>query len=158
MLHVLDTALNPIAIASFLGADVGPFLTARARARFAGEGDDVVGNWRPLEAATQAIRASGRSQGLWNVGDAHPINRRTGDMEAFITSTGFQISPVTIGATLTFPGGTPDTEMQEKIKTAQQGKADPKTPARPVLAVGIADMNWVLLALASHIKKTRITV
>jgi|KBSMisStaDraftv2_1062788.scaffolds.fasta_scaffold593758_2 hypothetical protein len=157
MFEHLDSALNPIAIAAFLGAEITPYLQARAKARFSGEGDDVVGGWRPLSAVTENFRATGRAQGMWAVGDAHPINVRTHQLEQYITSGIGNVSPTPSGAILQYPNPSRVTRtLREKIKTAQQGKAQPRTPPRPVLGVNERDMTFLLLSLASHIKKHRV--
>lgn len=145
MLEVLDTALNPFAIAEFLGVVVGPYLKERARARFASEGDDVVGKWAPLKDSTITIR---ESQGY----GPGPINSRTGELEEFITGPGNSVQVHPWGATLTFPGTSPIGEMEEKLRTAQQGKDYPSTVPRPVLGVNEADLVFVLTALATHIE------
>lgn len=150
-LEVLDSALNPIGIASFLGAVVDPYLRGRAKERFTVEGDDVTGAWVPLSTATQTIRAS---EGY---GAAHPINRRTGELERYITQSDNQIQIMpTIGAELTLPGSAPIGKLEDKVKVAQQG--DPSfgrsgTPARPVLGMNEQDLAFVLLALAVHVKR-----
>jgi hypothetical protein len=153
MLEVLDTALNPLAISEFLGATVAPYLQTRAKARFANEGDDVVGGWVPLSEATQQFRERGREEGLWSVGDAHPINVRTHELENYITSGLGDTVPTPSGATLVYPRPTSRKTIRDKMKTAQSGKSDPNTPARPVIGLNESDMTFVLLSLASHIKK-----
>lgn len=147
MLLALDTALNPEAIALFLGAEVGPWLEQRARARFANEGDDAVGKWAPLKQSTVDIR---QSQGY----GAGPINYRTGELEEFITGSGNSVIPTPWGAELTFPGASPIGEMEEKVSTAQQGKGYPSTVPRPVLGLSETDLVFVLTALAFHIEGT----
>lgn len=144
MLGRLEMALEPASIAAFLGARVDPILKKRAKDRFRSEGDDVSGKWEPLASSTQSIRAS---QGY---GPAHPINIRTGQMEAYIT--GFRpditIEPG-LGARLDFPGGSPSESVTDKIRVAQQG--DARTPRRPVLGVNERDLELVMVALAFHI-------
>lgn len=147
MLNHLDTALNPVAIAGFLGATVDPYLRSRMKDRFAGEGDDVVGKWIPLAQTTQDIR---QQQGY---GAAHPINRRTGDLENYIVGSPNAISIHGLGATLTMPGNRPTGELKKKVETAQRGKANrPVTPPRPVLGMNEKDLAFVLTALAFHVK------
>jgi len=153
MLHVLDTALNPVAIGAFLGGVVGPFLEGRARSRFANEGDDAVGKWAPLQQTTVDIR---ESQGY---GGAHPINHRTGELEEFITGSGNYTTVHPWGATLQFPGASPIGEMEEKVRTAQMGKSaqykgGSDTVPRPVLGLSETDLVYVMSALALHIKGT----
>lgn len=146
MLERLEHALEPTSIAAFLGTRVDPILKSRAKSRFRGEGDDVTGAWAPLASATQSIRAS---QGY---GPSHPINVRTGEMEAYIT--GFRpditIEPG-VGARLDFPGGSPNQSITDKIRVAQQGASHPPTPRRPVLGVNERDLELVMVALAFHI-------
>jgi hypothetical protein len=149
MLLALDTAINPVAIAGFLGAVVDPYLRKRAGARFASEGDETVGAWAPLAEATQDIRDS---QGY---GAAHPINKREGELERFITQQdgGVQIHP--FGATLTLPGAKPQGKLADKFEGAQQGGVGPSGrpyPARSVLALGEQDLVFVLTALAQHVE------
>jgi hypothetical protein len=149
-LHALDTALNPVALAVFLGAAVEPWVKKRADTRFAQEGDDVSGPWKPLEQVTQNIRAS---QGF---GAAHPINVRTGELERYITeSQGFSNANA-LGATLTYPNSAPVGELHNKVKVAQAGGRQAghrDTPARPVLGLGPQDLSFVLLALTAHVQK-----
>lgn len=147
MLEVLDTALNPVAIAAFLGAAVGPYLEKRAEARFADEGDDAVGQWAPLKEVTVGIR---EAQGY----GAGPINHRSGELEEYITGSGSAIVAHSWGASLTFPGASPVGELEEKVRTAQQGKDYPATVPRPVLGISETDLVYVLTALAHHIEGT----
>jgi hypothetical protein len=154
MLNVLDTALNPIAIAGFLGAEVTPYLALRAKARFGGEGDDVSGKWAPLSAATQRFREEGSQQGLWNVGAEHPINVRTHEMEDYVTSGVAYVVPTPMGSILQYPNpGNPSRSLREKLKTAQQGRTHPRTVKRPVLGLNERDLSFVLVALAFHVKR-----
>lgn len=146
MLDALDTALNPVAVAGFLGAVVDPYFRKRARARFANEGDDVVGKWRPLKDSTISIREQmGFGPG--------PINSRTGELEEFITGGPNNINIHPWGASWIFPGAQPQGELFEKFETAQKGKEWPQTVARPVLGMNVQDLSFVLLALATHIEK-----
>lgn len=151
-LLALDTALNPLAIAALLGAEVTPYLATRAKARFAEEGDDVTGKWAPLSEATQNIRAAGAQQGLWSVGPAHPINVRTHEMENYVTSGLGELLPTAYGAVLQYPRPQRSADLQKKMKTAQQGDGG-RTPRRPVIGLNERDMTFVLTALAFHIQK-----
>lgn len=152
MLNVLDTAINPVAIAGFLGAVVDPYLRKRAGARFQTEGDDVVGGWAPLATTTHRIR---EREGY---GPEHPINKRTGELEDYITRGDGKIrmDPL-IGASVTIPGEpSSSSKLKSKVKVAQSGGTQvgmQPTPPRPVLGMNERDLAFVLLALASHIKK-----
>lgn len=152
MLDILDTALNPAAIATMLGAEVGPYLRQRAKNRFRNEGDDVVGQWSPLRPATQTIRAS---QGF---GPDHPINRRTGALERYITQSPDAISLASWGATLRYPAQYPRGELRDKVTTAQKGRVKPNTVPRPVIGLNSRDLEFVLVAIAWHMtgKKGRV--
>lgn len=152
VLNSLDSALSPVGVAAFLGGTVQPYLQQRAEARFRGEGDDVVGKWQALASATQYIRAT---QGY---GAAHPINRRTGELEEYITGSPSQITIHAFGATLTHPGKKPLGELKEKVQVAQMGRPDnqgpdkPRTVPRRVLGMNERDLGFVLSALAIYIE------
>lgn len=146
MLRKLDTALDPSAVAAFLGATIEPYFRERARQRFQSEGDDVVGRWVPLAEATKAIRVQmGYGEG--------PINRRTGALENYIINspTGVGINPA--GATLTMPGDKGSASIQKKMKAAQQGLDNPRTPARPVVGMNEKDLAFTLEAFALYIQR-----
>lgn len=145
LLRRMDTALNPAAIASFLGGVVDPYLRKRMENRFAQEGDDVTGGWAPLKKSTQDIRSE------LGFGAAHPINKRTGDMEDYITNTPNSLLIHPWGAALTLPGKAPTGETRAKVKRAQQG--DHRTVKRPVLGMNERDLVFVLTALATSVKR-----
>lgn len=146
MLDILDTALNPVALAGFLGATVDPYLRSRAKTRFEQEGDDVTGGWAPLKEATQNIRIS------LGYGAAHPINKREGDLEDYIVDSPNALLVHPWGASLKLPGKPPQGDMIDKMETAQRG--GPRTVPRPVLGMNERDLAFVLLALATHVKKS----
>lgn len=146
MLRSLDTALNPVAIAGFLSGVVDPYLRGRAGSRFRNEGDDVVGKWMPLREATQTIRAD------LGYGAAHPINKRTGELEDYIVNSPNSLNIHPWGASLTLPGKAPsNSELRKKVVTAQAGMD--RTVPRPVLGMNERDLTFVLLALAESVKK-----
>lgn len=155
MLEALDTRLDEASIAAFLGAHIDPYLRRRAKDRFRGEGDDVVGAWLPLASATEAIR---ESQGFPG---AHPINRRTGELEEYITSG--QMNPGIpvpgVGATLEFPGTPPTGELKTKVETAQRGKpasgGSRATPPRPVLGINARDLTYTVSSLTFYLTGTK---
>lgn len=150
MMTRLETSLAPAGIGAWLGGAVSPYLAKRAKNRFQSEGDDVTGKWEPLSGPTQHIR---ESQGY---GAAHPINHRTGRLEQYITGSPNRISIHSLGATLTFPGKAPVGEMHTKVKTAQRGKLDPRTPPRPVLGVNETDLLAVMTSLSLYISQGQI--
>lgn len=148
MLEHIDTALSPIGLFTFLHGAVGPFVKQRASDRFRSEGDDVTGTWAPLAQATVEIRQNMGLEG------SHPINKRTGELEAYITQGSIDVTTGVGVGTLKYPGNAPATSgLREKLKTAQGGKASPSTPPRPVLGLGEADLGHVLVMLAFHVQK-----
>ena len=144
-LWALDTALNPIAIAGFLGAQVDPYIRTRARQRFRDEGDDVTGKWAPLQEATWN----------WRMNDGyppeHPINKRTGELEDYVTQSPHDLHYHTIGAVLTMPGIRPSGELKDKVTTAQSGRADPNTRPRPVIGMNERDLTAVMTMLFLYV-------
>lgn len=145
MLARTSLAVSSVGMFTFLSGVVGPWLKERAEDRFAAEGDDVSGKWAPLESYTQQVRSSG------GYGAEHPINRRTGELENFITGGGWDVVSVAGFSQLTFPGNAPSAREAMKVATAQIGAAHPSTPARPVLGVNGVDLAFVLAALATHV-------
>jgi len=133
-------------LATFLGGVIGPYLQERAKRRFRMEGDDASGPWMPLSETTHAFR---EAQGY---SPDHPINHRTGRLERYVTGTSAGVFITGNTATLRFPKNPPRGETAAKLKTAQEGKARPLTPARPVLAVNEADMIFAGTALAQYIR------
>jgi hypothetical protein len=151
LLRHLNTSLSSTALINFLSNRVQPYLRHRAEQRFIGEGDGTVGSWAPLAEATQHIRATGP----WGVGADHPINVRTHELENYILNGPPSVAePTSGGAVLKFPG--PDNaskSVRRKMKAAQQGKDNPRTPARPILGMDEVDLEFVVTELAFHIQR-----
>ena len=145
MLERLEVAVAGPSLAMFLDQRVEPWLRERAERRFAGEGDDVVGAWAPLKAYTQAVRQAA------GYGPEHPINKRTGELERYITQGNNKQTFSNLEASLTMPGAAGTTKVQDKLKTAQGGKALPRTVARPVLGMNHIDMIEVLSTLGGYL-------
>jgi hypothetical protein len=144
MLRRIMSRLSPIAMAAWMHAVVGPYLRERAQARFASEGDDVVGKWAPLAPATVHIRETS------GYGGAHPINVRTTELEQYITG-GDPLVVATAGdALMTWPGSPPSGDvLEQKVVIAQVG--DRRTPARPVVGINERDLMFVLSALSVYV-------
>lgn len=128
----------------WLTNEVLPYIKQRASSRFSNEGDDVSGRWPQLSATTIEIR---ESQGF----GSGPINVRTGELERYITG-----SPgVVNGRVLTYPDHSPgsgtDGYLEAKIMTAQEGRANPRTPPRPVLGLNENDLAFAVASLATFI-------
>lgn len=149
MLARLDQKIGPQGLTAFLSVTVYPYLLDRAKERFQSEGDDVVGKWTPLAPQTQIIRQS------MGYGGSHPINRRTSELEDYITqgrvAAAVQATPD--GAFLKHPASAPSGRLKSKVKTAQMG--DPKfgrgTPPRPVLGMNERDLGFVMAAMAFYV-------
>lgn len=147
MLEHLDSALSPSGLATFLGLAAGPWIKERAADRFASEGDDATGKWAPLQEATIDIREKSGFEG------SHPINKRTGELEEYITQGQVGITSVPAVSTLTYPKNSPSTKsLREKMSTAQRGRSNPTTVPRPVLALGERDLAQVVTMLAFHVQ------
>lgn len=149
-LENLSRLLGPAGLATFMQVAVGPWLQKRAKERFSNEGDDASGAWAPLAPATVAIRESQQYPG------EHPINRRTGELENWVTGGGgWAAIPHALGATLHYPARVPSGELGNKVKVAQTGGMAPRarntTPPRPVLAVDTTDLLAVMTALAVEV-------
>lgn len=146
----LERALTGSGLADFFATTAAPYLAVRAQNRFSQEGDDAVGAWAPLRQFTQNIRAS---QGY---GPAHPINKRTGELENYIVGSPPAIVSGTDGGVMRFPGPAASGKLAEKVRTAQigfdGGKSRPSTVPRPVLGVSVTDLEALLVGLAKHIE------
>lgn len=150
VLMKLDTAISPTGLMGFLAGAAVPWVRERAQSRFASEGDDVSGKWRPLAPATQEIR----SRGEWPVGATSPINVRTTELERYITQSNAAVWEHTLGATMKYPGTTPTRRsIVEKMRTAQKGRANPRTPARPVLGLNEKDLSAITGFLVIHVNE-----
>lgn len=136
----LEIFLSGMGLSAFLGSVMGPYLSKRAKARFASEGDDVTGPWTPLKPATVSFREE------QNYG-AGPINRRTGELENWVVGSGWNAYPLGLGASMDYPKNKPTGELKDKVETAQKGRAFPKTVARPVLGLNENDMIFFQTAL-----------
>jgi hypothetical protein len=150
MLAGIEVAISPPSLAGWLSTEMTPFLRHRARMRFAAEGDDTVGRWHPLRESTNEIRES------MGYPRAHPINRRSGELEDYIVNSPADVRVAGVGAELTFPGVSPGSgELEDKVWTAQEGRGfggthvdrDPHTIPRPVLGLGAPDLEFALVGL-----------
>jgi hypothetical protein len=147
MLDHLDSALSEIGMQIFMNGRVAPALRERAAARFRNEGDDAVGRWQALSEPTQEWRAG------YGFPPSHPINRRTGELEDYVTSAPSRVVATRGFALLTWPASPPSNPYTaKKLRTAQTGADHPSTPKRPVLGLGETDLLHVLSQLAFHIQ------
>jgi len=142
-LQAIRGVLSGFSLHYFLRDEGMKYLRRRAQERFDSEGDDASGAWLPLSAATVEIR---ESEGFPGEG---PINRRTGELERYIVHGGWPAYRQTPqSASVTWPGREPSGELGRKFRTAQVGRAFPRTPARPVLAVNERDTFTMVGMLA----------
>lgn len=141
-------------IARFLDKSVVPYLHDRAKKRFASEGDGASGAWQELADRTQADRYLLAQKHGWPIEPDHPINRRSGELRTFITTTR-TIRRTAKGPTLYIPRlGSVNPKLSSKFKVAQKGasisRKNPngsttnwEVPARPVIAVDEYDMRAI---------------
>lgn len=148
MLDAVNSALSVVGLAQFLHGAVGPWVKQRAADRFKSEGDDVTGKWAPLADTTVAIR-----EGM-GYGGQHPINKRTGQLEDYITSGNVGVSSGPGLAVLTYPDNPPSSpSLRQKVETAQVGRTSPSTPPRPILGLNERDLVQVMTMLAFHVQR-----
>lgn len=154
MVSRLSLLLSPVGMAAFLGGQVTPYLKQRAQSRFASEGDEAVGGpWAALLPATVQIREN------LGLSGEHPINRRTGELERWVTDSAPSVLAGAGIATLVYPGNKPVGKLSEKVKTAQTGKrgGGKSTAPRPVLGIDQTDYAAILMMLAVSIEAVGVT-
>lgn len=145
----IENALSAGSLEAWLSGEANSYIARRAADRFTKEGDDVVGQWQQLAPATVDIR---QSQGF---GGAHPINKRTGELEAFITQSDGRMSLTGTGVELVTPGDAPDGELALKLSMAQSGgtsKWGNPVPKRPVLGINTTDAMTLTELLGVHLE------
>lgn len=141
LLSAASFALGPESMSGWLGGPMRESLQGRAQERFAVEGTDD-GPWAPLADATLSWRAS------YGFGPG-PINRRTGELERFITGAPGSVTPHPGGATLSFPGSEPTGELGRKVRVAQGYEEANDIPARHVVGLGLPDLEFALLSFGA---------
>jgi hypothetical protein len=149
-MQFLEARLSPIGLVTFLKTVVDPFIRNRIQERFAGEGDDVSGNWHPLSVATQQIRAS------YGFPPAHPINVRTGKLASWLVGSSSDVKQFGIGASLQHPPPGSDAILAKKLATAQSGSSQPPTAPRPVIGVNENDLLFVTSSLVAWLSQDMI--
>lgn len=144
-------ATGAMELSAFQRTIVHPFLSMRAEDRFASEGDKASGGaWEQLSEASQHWRKWG------GFDPQHPINKRTGKLEDFVTKGMPEVAEGATSAILSFPGATADFIMERKMTVAQAG--DSRTPARPVLGIDSTDVEFILIALSKFVaERVRLT-
>lgn len=163
LLTGLERALAPWKLVDYLTHFAAPYLRDRAEARFKRQGDDRSGRWAPLAERTKRDR---RSKGF---APSRPINVRTGALHdlvvgdvttTFAGTAGFGFDA---GATMVMPRVGAPTELEDKLRVAQQG-LDPNpiggakpVPARPVLAVNDRDADMLARGLDEWLRDVIVT-
>lgn len=149
MMDRLEEAISEAALGIWLQRDVQDYMGESIAQRFGLEGDKASGDWAELSDATVAMR---EFMGF----SSDEINIRTGDLFRWVTET----SKLAAGpgfVELIIPGDSTDPILDEKLKTAQQGRATNPipnfgpTPPRPVLATDEDDLMEILVMLSEHI-------
>ena len=147
-LEGMDRAFDPQRIAVWLVAGVDPILRRRTETRFASEGDEISGKWLSLRPFTVSERERHGFPG------EHPINVRTGEMKRHLLDSPPRAAVHTLGASMWSPGEPGAGDTANKVRIAQQGGTTPEgrpVPPRPVLGIGLEDLEATLISLAVHI-------
>lgn len=137
--HKLDTRM----LASFLFTTMVPHLQHKFKEGFASESDPSGRAWAPLADATIRIREDAGWVPI-------KINKRTGDLENYITNSPGTIIPSGDSAILKYPSerGVPAGELGRKVRGAQKGEG--KAPPRPVLGLDETDLAFLLASLYGY--------
>lgn len=145
-------SIEPIGLNEFLQELVKPFMQNQMINRFSSNGGGEIGGaWAPLEESTIAIR---NALGYY---EDDAVNERSGQLlDHMLTST---ISETGEGSQMVIPEESSNTELNRKLRTAQsgyvQGPSDmipgAYTPPRPVLDLGLVDVEQILAMLQVHI-------
>lgn len=137
----INQKLSGAGLSEYMVSVVAPFFKQRAANRFAAEGDSASGQWAALKWPTQVTRV------LMGYFPDHPINVRSGNLRDWMVANDGEITKISAAsAQLTWPGDVGG-ELEAKFTTAQAGKGDPPTVARPVAAADDADLMWILSGL-----------
>lgn len=140
LLLSLELKLGPVEMGGFMSSIVAPYLKERVKARFENEGDDAVGKWAPLAPATVESRIA---QGY---GGEHPINIRTHELENFILAAPAQLTLDPFGVAITIKPEASG-KIENKLQYAQA--------TRPVLGVGVVDLEFILTEMFLYVDGTR---
>lgn len=153
-LREMEFVLSSEFMAWWLGVEVTQYLQHRADTRFRREGKQAGETpWKPLAEQTREERR------LLGFGGAHPINKRTGEMEEWVTTADSRVSGASGDMLLEWPGNMPEGELFTKIETAQKGrkKSNSYTPARPVIRFSEIDFAHLMSQLALQMKPGGVT-
>jgi hypothetical protein len=152
LLQDFEDTMSSESLADFMSKNVYPYLRDQSLDRFETEGDETTGKWAALSDASERWRR-------WDGVGTDDINRRTGKLEEFIRQAVPTIVRGADSAILQYPGGMPgDKYTAQKYRVAQRGQAagvdkrrQPKTPPRPIVAVGAEEFGVVQSRLEQFI-------
>lgn len=152
LLREFEDTMTSESLADFMGKVIYPYLRDQSLDRFESEGDETTGKWAPLSDASERWRR-------WDGVGGDDLNKRTGKLEEFIRQAVPTIIRGSDSAILQYPGGLPgDKNTAQKYRVAQQGQAagvdkrrKPKTPPRPIVAVGVEEFAVVSSRLEKFI-------
>jgi hypothetical protein len=139
MITRLEYLLGPAGMSAFLVGQVTPYLKGRAANRFANEGDAVSGRWSALSPVTISIRTS------MGYGGEHPINRRTGALERWVTGSTPSLVTSPAVSVLTYPGNPPTGKLRDKVVTAQTGQMGKSSGTVPRQVLGMDSTDYIAI-------------
>jgi hypothetical protein len=143
MLLNLMTKLDPLTMGVFLLGTMVPHLQKKFAQGFANEMDPNGAAWAVLSPATEKIREDMGYNG------PSPINKRTGELEDYITNSGGMVWAAGLGTSLKYPGkGVPSGNLGKKLRGAQRGEGT--APPRPVLGLDENDLAFLLMSLYGY--------
>lgn len=143
-LKAFQDKVDGAGLAAFMQGFAAPYLQDRVHERFEQQGDRASGKWMPLAQSTIARR---EKKGYVPI----KINERTGVMRRWIEQAPGSIKAVKYAAILEWPGKPFISTTARKLKTAQFGKKEPWTWARPIVAFDSADLLTILVAMEQWI-------
>ena len=143
-IQALSERIGPAGMGVFFATHAVPLLQERAKARFANEGDDASGHWKPLAESTIKRREAKGQVPL-------KVNDRTGKMKEWVTNSPGRIFTTKGVTKLEWPGTAQNRTTSKKLKVAQMGLMSPFTHPRPVVAVDQADLLTILVTLEEWI-------
>jgi len=151
--HMLDQVIDAMSdgqVQVFFDDTVESWLQERATARFRSQGDDASLPWAALSAATIRTR-------LREGYRAGPINLREGDLMEYVIHSHGRTENLGEEIVFNFPGSDVQGDLGAKLAGAQLGtkggKGGKGAPARPVLAVGEMDQQYILASFWQHIER-----
>lgn len=151
-----ERALSPVGVYRFMSKWAPNYFQNRAVDSFGSQADRATGPWAPLSAATIDIRERlGYGSG--------PINKRTGELREWLTSSPGNTYLMGSEVIFYFPSlAPPSYAAEQKLHTAQLGRAGSEnpmipggsSPARPVTSIDAQDVVQFMAGFATHLEET----